>query len=103
MAFLMESDENKQMEPVLGIKQPCLHLLHLWIRGWLAGGNDLSSYGNFMKRKFKDFHCFGGWLTIKWRPKLLVWWSKDATPPSNSNPGIWLIGSYTKWALCDDN
>jgi hypothetical protein len=55
-----------------------------------------------MKRKFKDFRCFGGWLTIKWRPKLLVWWSKDATPPSNSNPGIWLIGSWAKWARCDD-
>jgi len=55
-----------------------------------------------MKRKFRDFRCFGGWLTVKWRPRLLVWWSKDATPPSNSNPGIWIVGSWFKYASCDD-
>ena len=53
-----------------------------------------------MRSKFKDFRCLGGWLTVKWRPTLLVWWSKDATPPSNSNPGIWLIGSWLKMVCC---
>lgn len=55
-----------------------------------------------MKSKFKDFRCFGGWLTVKWWPRLLVWWSKDATPPSHNNPGYWIIGSWSKWASGDD-
>lgn len=51
-----------------------------------------------MKNRFKDFKCFGGWLTIVWKPSLVIWWSKDATPPSSTNPGKWLIGSWAKWA-----
>ena len=55
-----------------------------------------------MKRKFRDFRCFGGFLTVIYPPKLIVWWSKDATPPSKTNPGVWLIGSWSKWASRDD-
>ena len=51
-----------------------------------------------MKRKFKDFRCFGGWLTVKWSPKLLVWWSKDATPPSVNDAMNDLI-DRNQWVL----
>ncbi len=46
-----------------------------------------------------DFRCFGGWLVCYNREVFCLWWSNDAAPPTKKDKnGLWIIGSYRKWA-----
>lgn len=49
-----------------------------------------------------EIRCFGGFLVINTRERLLVWWSTDATPPTKrEGNGRWLVGNYGKWACLE--
>lgn len=42
--------------------------------------------------KFKDISLLGGFLTIMWKPHLVIWWTNDGAPPDHLNKGFWIFG-----------